>query len=61
MEHLNSFQQWATDYARAYGFIVTPKANWVELTSPVTGATVERMTAAGVQETCAQGHLEADA
>lgn len=28
---MNSFQKWADDYARAFGFIVTPVANWVRV------------------------------
>lgn len=50
---LNSFQQWASDYARAFGLIVTPFANWVMIAAP-DGTLTEAMTAQGVQAFCDQ-------
>ena len=47
---MNSFQKWADSYARAFGFVVTLKGNWVELTR--NGETIECMSAAGVQTAC---------
>lgn len=47
---MNSFQQWASGYARAFGFDVTPCANWVQLHRD--GATVECMGAKAVQLAC---------
>ena len=46
----NSFQSWAESYARAYGFTVTLKGNWVELTRD--SVTLECMSAQGVQDAC---------
>lgn len=48
--NINSFQQWASDYARAFGFVVTLKGNWVELHKD--GETIECMSAEGVQAAC---------
>lgn len=48
--NMNQFQQWASDYARAFGFVVTLKGNWVELTR--NGETIECMSAQGVQAAC---------
>ena len=47
---LNRFQKWADDYARAFGFVVVPHANWVDLHR--NGETIECMTAEGVQRAC---------
>lgn len=46
----NSFQKWAMDYARAYGFAVTTKGNWVELHKD--GQTHECFSVQGVQQIC---------
>ncbi len=48
--NINAFQKWADDYARAFGFTVTLKGNWVELTR--NGETIECMSAEGVQAAC---------
>ena len=50
MQILNRFQKWADWTARAYGFIVTPKGNWVELTR--NGETIECMSVDGVRAAC---------
>jgi hypothetical protein len=50
LEHLNSFQKWASDYGRAFGFIVTPCGNWVKLARD--GIEAECMGAQGVQQAC---------
>jgi hypothetical protein len=47
---MNQFQKWAHDYARAFGFIVTTRGNWVELHR--NGETIECMSVQGVQEAC---------
>ena len=47
----NSFQKWADDYARAFGFIVRPFANWVILERD--GQPIEVMSVRGVQDLCA--------
>lgn len=47
---LNSFQQWATDYARGFGFTVTPCGNWVKLTRGTICA--EFYTVQGVKTIC---------
>lgn len=47
---MNSFQIWARDYARAFGFDVTMTANWVTLHKD--GASVECMSAKKVQLCC---------
>lgn len=49
-QNMNSFQQWADDYARAFGFVVILKGNWVELVKD--GTTIECMSASGVQLAC---------
>lgn len=49
----NSFQKWAADYARAFGFIVTPRGNWVELHKD--GERFECFTVRGVQEVAGGG------
>lgn len=49
---MNSFQKWADDYARAFGFIVTLRGNWVELHKD--GKTIECMSVQGVQAACAE-------
>ena len=46
----NAFQVWAESYALAYGFTVTLRGNWVELTH--NGVTLECMSAQGVQDAC---------
>lgn len=46
----NSFQSWAESYARAYGFTVTLKGNWVELTRD--SVTLECMSVQGAQDAC---------
>ena len=46
----NSFQRWANDYARAFGFVVALKGNWVELTR--NGETTQCMSVEGVQNAC---------
>ena len=46
----NRFQKWAGDYARAFGFQVTLKGNWVELHKG--GETYECMSVQGVQAIC---------
>lgn len=50
MDNLNTFQRWASDYARAFGWIVTPKGNWIEMARD--GETHEVMSAEGVQALC---------
>jgi hypothetical protein len=53
---MNSFQKWADVYARAFGFVVAPKGNWVELHR--NGQIHECMSVAGVQKVCAaQGDI----
>lgn len=47
---MNSFQKWADSYARAFGFVVTMRGNWVEL--HCNGHTIECMSVAGVQKAC---------
>ena len=47
---MNSFQNWADIYARTFGFTVTPVGNWVTLHKD--GASVECMSAKGVQLCC---------
>lgn len=47
---MNNFQRWADSYARAFGFLVTLKGNWVELHRD--GETVECMSVQGVQAAC---------
>ena len=47
---MNSFQKWASDYARAFGFVVTMRGNWVELHKD--GKTHECLSVAGVQKVC---------
>ncbi|CAK7259113.1 MULTISPECIES: hypothetical protein [unclassified Shinella] len=47
---MNSFQKWADDYARAFGFVVTLRGNWVELHKD--GKTYECMSVQGVQAVC---------
>lgn len=49
---MNSFQKWADDYARAHGFIITLRGNWVELHKD--GRSIECMSADGVQRACSQ-------
>lgn len=49
---MNSFQKWADDYARAFGFIVSLRGNWVELHR--NGETTECMSAQGVQAVCSK-------
>ena len=46
----NQFQIWANDYARAFGFVVTLRGNWVMLHR--NGHEIECMTAQGVQAAC---------
>lgn len=48
----NRFQKWADDYGRAFGFLVTPRHNWVELHKD--GERFECFTVQGVQDTCAK-------
>lgn len=47
---LNSFQKWADAYARAFGFVVTTRGNWVDLNRD--GHSHECMTTAEVQRIC---------
>jgi hypothetical protein len=47
----NSFQKWAQDYARAYGFQVDLTGNWVSLY--INKHSIECMSTRGVQEACA--------
>jgi hypothetical protein len=47
---LNSFQRWARDYARAFGFDFAAQGNWVILFKD--GHCYERMTVQGVQSLC---------
>lgn len=47
---MNSFQKWAGDYARAFGFVVTLRGNWVELLKD--GETFECMSVQGVRAAC---------
>lgn len=49
---MNRFQKWADDYARAFGFIVTMKGNWVEIRGG--NQTIECMSVQGVQDACRQ-------
>lgn len=51
MDDLNTFQRWACDYARAYGFPARPFCNWVIVTRD--GQDIEVMTAQGLQDLCA--------
>lgn len=47
----NRFQKWADNYARAFGFVVEPRGNWVALYKD--GVEIaECMTVAGVQALC---------
>lgn len=46
----NRFQKWADIYARAFGFTVTTRGNWVELHRD--GETHECMSVQGVQDVC---------
>ena len=48
----NSFQQWAHDYARAFGYIVADYGNWVTLYREGMAEPAEMMTAQGVQRLC---------
>ena len=48
----NSFQKWADAYARAYGFTVTLKANWVILERD--DQKIECMSVNSVQVACDQ-------
>lgn len=50
MDNLNSFQKWASDYARAFGWIVVPYGNWVILDDG--DVRYEAMSAERVQEIC---------
>jgi hypothetical protein len=50
MAQMNSFQKWARDCAREFGFHVTPCGNWVKLHRD--GAEIECMSAKGVQLAC---------
>jgi hypothetical protein len=52
---LNSFQRWASDYARAFGLSVTPFSNWVMIAAP-DGSLAEVMTSQGLQAFCNQHH-----
>lgn len=56
---MNQFQAWASDYARAFGFIVTPRGNWVNLTR--AGETTECMSVEGVQQACDQVQADIEA
>lgn len=51
MEHLNRFQLWARDWARAYGFDVQPAGNWVTLHKEGMEP-IECMSARGVMDAC---------
>lgn len=42
----NSFQEWATEYVKQFGFTATIKGNWVELHKD--GETIECMSYQGV-------------
>lgn len=55
----NRFQKWADHYARAYGFTVTPKGNWVVLER--NGQSIECMSVQGVQDACAQANSNPEA
>lgn len=50
IKHMNSFQKWADDYARAHGFTVGLTGNWVTLYKD--GESEELMTVSGVQLHC---------
>lgn len=52
MDKRNTFQKWADDYARSFGFLVTLRGNWVELHKD--GETFECMSVQGVQDICAK-------
>jgi hypothetical protein len=47
---MNSFQKWADHYARAYGFVVTLRGNWVELHKERN--VYECLSMAGVKDIC---------
>lgn len=52
-ETANRFQKWADDYARAFGFTVSPIGNWVTLNRDGEKP-IECYTAAGVQAACGE-------
>lgn len=47
---MNSFQKWAINYAKSFGFTVLTRANWVTLSRD--GDTQECMTVDCVQRAC---------
>jgi len=46
----NTFQRWANDYARAFGFIVTLQGNWVKIHKD--GESQDCLSVSGMQAAC---------